>query len=97
MGAFQTHKRTIRIADFEHPRGAVSIETLMAMERPDWRICATRSICGARTSRASRWRAVGYASMASSSAPRLWTTITFRCSRISRAALRTAPGMMAAR
>ncbi len=36
MGAFQTHKRTIRIADFEHPRGAVSIETLMAMERPDW-------------------------------------------------------------
>lgn len=36
MGSFQRHKRTIRIADFEAPRGAVTIEALMAMDRPDW-------------------------------------------------------------
>lgn len=30
------HQRTIRIADFELPRGAVTIETLMAMPRASW-------------------------------------------------------------
>lgn len=32
----ESHQRTIRIADFELPRGAVTIEALMAMRRESW-------------------------------------------------------------
>ena len=31
-------QRTIRIADFDLPRGAVSIEALMAMPRERWEV-----------------------------------------------------------